>query len=233
MPQAFRISHPKKEGVFQASKWFSYRVLLDSFEMEDLFFSLPPFSLYNVSEIVSPAEAVFSHQDFLEAYTSHIQALKKGVIEDPPKAMFSSAMSSSNDVFYAMDVKKGVILKLLQPVIQLSIHHFTYSPERKAFHFMVHSQESVSWGLQFSYPQLYANSIKGDVIEVMKDRSLPNTILFRALMKWMRNNSRPSPFLIEGRRVNVEARLGNQCFEWINEHPGLKEQNLEIQRRSE
>jgi len=228
----FRISHPKKEGAFQASKWFSYRVLLDETEMEDLFATLPPFSLYNVSEIVDLSTATFSKEEFLSQHASYIQSLKEGCLHIPSKALFSSAMSATTDAFYAMDVKKGIILKLLEPVIQLSLHHFTYAPENHSFHFMVHSQESISWGLQFSYPQLYSNSEKGDVIEVMKDHSFPNTALFRALMKWMRNHSRPIPFLIEGRRVHVEARLGNQCFEWIHKHPELKEKNLIIQKVS-
>jgi len=228
MQEHFRISHPKEEGIFQASKWFSYRVLLDEAEMESLFSTLPAFSLYNVSEIVQPNQAVLSKEAFLSEYASSIQALKQGTVYHPPKPLFSSALSATPDAFYAMDVKKGVILKILEPVVQLSLHHFTYAPDNQSFHFMVHSQESIQWGLQFSYPQLYSNSIKGDVVEVMKDHNYPNTKLFRSLMKWMRNHSRPIPFLIEGKRVNVEARIGNLCFEWIDRHPQLKDKGLVI-----
>ena len=224
----YRISHPKEEGTFQASKWFSYRVLLDEVEMQDLFAFLPAFDLYNVSEIVSPEEAIFSKEDFLSEYARSIQALKNGEVYTPPKALFSSALSATPDAFYAMDVKKGVILKILTPVIQLSLHHFTYAPENQSFHFMVHGRESIQWGLQFSYPQLYSNSIQGDVIEVMKERTYPNTELFRSLMKWMRNSSRPVPFLIDGQKKHVEARMGIQCFDWIEKHPQLKEKGLVI-----
>lgn len=224
----FRVSHPKDEGTFQASKWFSYRVLLDETEMQDLFATLPPFELYNVSEVVSSEQAIFPREEFLSEYAKSIQALKKGEIYTPPKALFSSALSATSEAFYAMDVKKGIILKILQPVIQLSLHHFTYAPENQSFHFMVHSQESIQWGLQFSYPQLYSNSIQGDVIEVMKDHAYPNTALFRTLMKWMRNHSRPVPFLIQGEKKNVEARMGLQCFDWIENHPQLKEKGLVI-----
>ncbi|MCB1067570.1 MAG: hypothetical protein KDK56_05235 [Simkania sp.] len=224
----FRVSHPKEEGVFQASKWFSYRVLLDESEMVDLFAFLPPFALYNVSEIVPLEEAVFSQEDFLNEYAKSAQALKNGEVYTPPKALFSSALSATSEAFYAMEVQKGVILKILQPVIQLSKHHFTYAAENQSFHFMVHSQESIQWGLQFSYPQLYSNSMQGDVVEVMKEQTYPNTILFRALMQWMRNHSRPVPFLINGQRKNVEARLGKRCFSWIESHPQLKEKGLVV-----
>ncbi|WP_420421396.1 hypothetical protein [Simkania sp.] len=224
----FRVSHPKEEGVFQASKWFSYRVLLDESEMEDLFAALPPFELYNVSEIVPIEQATFPKGDFLNEYAKSAGALKRGEVYMLPKALFSSALSATAEAFYAMDVKKGVILKILQPVIQLSIHHFTYAPENQSFHFMVHSQESIQWGLQFSYPQLYSNSIQGDIVEVMKEQTYPNTILFRALMKWMRNHSRPVPFLIDGQKKNVEARMGKKCFDWIENHPQLKEKGLVI-----
>lgn len=224
----FRISHPSKEGTFQASKWLCYRVLLDAVEMESLFSTLPVFNLYNVSEIVTLRRAIFSHDVFLHQYASYIAALKQGSIYQPPNALFSSAISTTPDTFYAMNVKQGFILKLLQPVIQLSLHHFTYTPDNHSFHFMVHSQESIQWGLQISYPQLYANSVQGDVIEVMKDRSYPNTTLFRVFMKWLRNFSRPAAFLIEGKKIYIKARIGNSCFNWIKQHPQLKEKGLMI-----
>lgn len=230
MCPAFRVSHPREEGVFQASKWLTYRVLLGAEELADLFASLPSFSLYNVSEIVKHEEGTFSKEMFLSEYAAYIEALKRGSVYTLPKALFSCALSATPEAFYAMDVKKGIILKILKPVVQLSLHHFTYTPMNQSFHWMVHSQESVSWGLQFSYPQLYSNSMKGDVVELMKQQEDPNTCLFRTLMKWMRRNSRPIPFFIEGKRVNVEARLGETCFDWINTHPHLQEKNLIIQR---
>lgn len=229
MNQSFRISHPNKEGTFQASRWISYRVLLDDIEMEDLLFSLPPFSFYNVSEIIDPKGGVFSRKDFLREYRLYIGSLKRGELYRLPKPMFSSAMSATSEAFYAMDVKKGVILKLLKPVIQLSLHHFTYSSQDQAFHFMVHSQKSITWGLQFSYPGLYSNSVKGDLFEVMKEHAFPNTALFKRIVKWMRHHSRPTPFLIKEKRVNIEARLGLKCFSWIGNHPELGKNHLEIQ----
>jgi len=228
MRSHFRISHPKEEGMFQASKWISFRVLLDETEMESLLNTLSPFSFYNVSEIVQPDQAIFSASTFLSEYTTYVQALKKGTIYQPPKALFSSVISREPEALYGMDVKKGIILKILKPVVQISLHHFNYSPEDHSFYFMVHSKEAIQWGLQFSYPQLYSNSRTGDVIEVMKDHSYPNTELFRSLRKWMRGSSRPVPFLCDGKRVNVEARIGNGCFDWIDQHPQLKEKGLAL-----
>lgn len=228
MYPVFRISHPKEAGIFQASKWLSYRVLLDDIEMENLFSTLPPFALYNVSQIVSPNQTTFSHATFLESYASYVQMLKQQTSYEIPKALFSSVMSTTPDAFYAMDIKKGFLLKLLKPVIQLSLHHFTYEPENHSFHFMVHSQKSIRWGLQFSYPQLYSNSLQGDVIEVMKDQTNPNTELFRTLMKWMRNSSRPTSFLINGKKTYITARIGNNCLNWIENYGELKKSGLVV-----
>lgn len=225
----FQVSNPKEAGLFQASKWLSYRVLLDEDEMEDLFAYLPLCELYNVSEIIDPSRPLFSKEQFLKEYSSYIRALKKGEGYPLNKPLFSAALSATHETFYAMEIpQKGIILKIQKPVIQLSLHHFIYSPLNNSFHFMVCSQESVSWGVQFSYPQIYSNSKQGDIIEVLKDKGHPNTPLFLALKTWMRNHSRPTPFLIDGKRVNIEPRIGSRCFPWINEHPGLKKNNLKV-----
>jgi hypothetical protein len=224
----FRTSHPKVEGVFQASKWLFYRVLLDEAEMENLFSSLPPFELYATHGIVSPDEVQFSREEFLAQYGAYVQKLKKGETPIVPKPLFSAAVSATKEAFYQMEVSKGVIVKVAKPIVQLSAHHFNYSSETGDFHFMVHSKEAVEWGLQFSYPQIYSNSHDAEIIEVMKDRTYPNTELFRSLMKWMRSHTRPTPFEIQGKRVNSQARIGNRCFEWIGHHQGLKKVGLVV-----
>ena len=226
MRPLFRKGHPSQEGLFQASKWISYRALLDSSEMESLFEILPPFALYNVSELINLDQALFSRQAFLKEYASFVQKLKQRQTSFLPKPLFSAAMSTTPEIFYTIDVKEKIILKLIRPAIQLSLFHFTCSKDRRSFHLMTCDRESVQWGVQFSYPYLHSNSKKGEVVEVMRDPSDVNISLFQALAKWMRRNSRPTSFLIEGKKVSIAARIGNRCMTWINSHPQLAQKGL-------
>ena len=164
-----KLSHPKIEGILQASKWLSHRALIDSIELENLFETLFPFFIYNVSELVALDKAEISHEDFLVRYVDYIASLKAGLVPDeaPLKPYFSAVFSASREALYAMEAKEGkYIIKPLAPVVQLSLHHFVYSSEEQRFHSMIHARNAVTWGLQFSYPQIYSNSKTLDIVEV-------------------------------------------------------------------
>lgn len=226
-----RLSHPKVEGILQASKWLSHRALLDSGEMESLLSSLPPFSIYNVSELVDLHETQISIDDFLVRYVDYIATIKAGLLPDEAhlKPYFSAAFSARPEALYAMKVKEGkYIIKPIEPVIQLSLHHFTFSEEQMAFHSMVHSKDAVTWGLQFSYPQLYSNSINSDLVEVYKDKENPNTQLFQTLAKWMRAHTTPTPFHLGEKPLNATFRLGKRSHVWARLHPQLEHFRLTL-----
>ncbi len=40
--------------------------------------------------------------------------------------------------------------------------------------------------------------------------------------QWVRDNTRATPFSVEGKKINATMRLGKNCFSWINHHPQLK-----------
>ena len=230
-----KLSHPKTEGILQASKWLSHRALLDTTEMQALLEALPSFEIYNVSELVTMQDMGISNEGFLTKYIDYITELKAGVSPEEMllKPVFSCVFSASPEALYAMKVKEDAyIIKPLKPVVQLSLHHFTFSEELGRFHSMVNSEEAVSWGLQFSYPQLYSNSLQGDLIEVFKNSDNQNTHLFQSLAKWMRKETQPVPFLIQGQKVYATFRLGKACFPWIDAHPHLARVGLEVVRSS-
>jgi len=226
-----RLSHPEVEGTIQASKWLSCRALLDAKEMEALLSFLPSFSIYNVSELVDLQTARFSIEDFLAKYIDYVATIKAGLIPDQVlfKPYFSASFSATSKALYAMKVKDGkYIIKAKEPVVQLSLHHFTYCFEQQKFHSMIHSEEAVTWGLQFSFPQLYANSNDNDIVEVYKDENNPNTILYKALSKWIRSHTTPTPFMIEGKQKNATFRLGKESFAWAKKHPQIETFRLSL-----
>jgi len=59
--------------------------------------------------------------------------------------------------------------------------------------------------------------------ETMELIELKFSPLFQKIKVWIRDNTRATPFLVDGERKNVPMRLGKKCFSWINTHPGLYE----------
>jgi hypothetical protein len=226
-----RLSTPSQEGVLRVSKWIKVQLLLESCEMKELFEQLSPFEIYCVSEVVDEKRAKISHQEFLEGYGVYIQTLKEGKVPDERvlKRLLSSVFTLSSDLLYGLEVGSGRwLVKALKPVIQLQLHHFFVSSVDQKFHSMTLGADSISWGVQFSYPQLYQDPKTHAFSKVVSSPDFPNTQLFLRLMQWIRKRTIPTPFIQEGKRVNVPMRLGKSCSSWINQHPQLIEKGLSV-----
>jgi hypothetical protein len=225
-----RISTFKQEGILQVSKWIKAQVLLSIEEMHHLIEALQPCFFVVVSEPISAQDALITPANFIEQYSRYVAFLQRG--EVPPveefRRLFSCAVSTYLEAFYAITAGEKFLIKPIQPIVQLQAHHFFYSPLDQKFHPMVFSAESVSWGIQFSYPQLYQDPTSRHIIKVSDPVKFPNTLLFSKLMKWMRNATLPTPFEIEGKRVNAPIRIGKQSLGWVKKHPQLQKKHIDI-----
>ena len=224
-----KVSHPSKEGVLNVSKWLKTQVLLSGEEMRQLFKHLMPCALYNVSEVVKDAEIPLDL--FLDTYAQSVDALKLGRVVDSKdiRLLFSGALSTTPDAFYKMEVRPGeYLIKTIKPTVQMQLHQFLPSKLDGKFHPMVLSQDSVSWGVQFSYPQICQDPQTNLFSKVTESEQFPNTLLFDKLTKWLRNFSSPTTFIWEGKKSSVPIRLGKECFSWINTHPQLQEKGIEV-----
>lgn len=231
LSQFLRISTPQEEGVLRVSKWLKYQVLLSSDEMRELCAALDPFSIYSVSGVVKASETLITQNTFLEKYSAYVQALQSGQIpqEKELKPFFSSVFTASADILYAMQVGDDkFLIKAIKPVVQLQAHHFFVSSVDGKFHSMVLSDESITWGIQFSYPQIFQDPKTHAFSKVAQTEEFPNSVLFLRLAKWLRHNTLPTPFIHEGKRTNVPMRLGKKCLAWIHNHPGLAKQDLRV-----
>ncbi|MDN3506986.1 MAG: hypothetical protein P0S96_07140 [Simkaniaceae bacterium] len=223
------LSTPEKEGQLQVSKSRKLPILLDTSEMQALFQNLEPFHIFDVARPVNLDEAEISKEDFLKSYALYIQGIKEGNLIEENLPLFSSIFTSSPEVLYAMELKNGkVLIKPRLPVVQLQRHHFVYSD---AFHSGVMGTDSITWGIQFSYPQLYLDPKTKSIGKVDRSEKFPNTLLFQRLAKWVRDHTSATPFEIEGKKVNQPMRLGKNSFSWINQHPGLKKKGLHVEPR--
>lgn len=212
------------EPPLQASKWSQVPVLLDIDEMTALFDHLGEFSLYQCASVKPLGQGVIGKDEFLLHYESYINNLKNGrlPIASDFQPWFSPAMSATPEALYTIPVGQGQqLIRIAKPIIQLQAHTFDYSPFDKKFRSMIFGSESIPWGIQFSYPQLFMNPTTKQVEATRNSPELPNSALFHSLQKWMRQRTIPTPFRAEGILYKVPIRLGKQCLTWINRHPQL------------
>lgn len=217
------ISNLQKEGVYQGSKWLKFQVLCNPEELKELFFRLSPFFIFPLTGIVTGQ--ALSQQIFLEAYTDWIEGLKKGDV--PSDALLRSFLACAftdnlEDLWLQEIPNKGYLVKISRPLIQVQTHYFTYSSEDAVFRPMSMGSETIFWGLQFSYPQIYQDP------KTLELKTAPQNRLFDILRLWVRESTRATPFLVEGKRVNSSIRTGKNCFSWIHQHPQLKARGIGI-----
>lgn len=227
----FHISSVKKEGMLQVSKWMKIQVILGIDEMEELLSVLGRIYFVCVAQAVKAEDAMISTASFFEKYAAYIHCLQEGIIPEPSefRGVFSSAMTTDLEIFYAMAVGENkYLIKPLKPVIQLQAHSFFYSELDHKFHPMVLSEDSISWGLQFSYPQLYQDPASHQVIKICDGDEFPNTGLYSKLSKWMRSATLPTPFVVDGTRTNSPIRIGKKSLAWIKNHPQLKRKGITV-----
>lgn len=234
MPLSLRLSSPSEEGMMQVSKSLKHPVLLDVEEMRSLLQHLGEFHLFQVSSPVLKQEAEISIGTFLKYYAAYVEGIKSGALVDEKilRPFFSAAMTKDVDALYAIPLGENkVLVKPIKPVIQMSLNHFIHSAFDEKFHLGVQGQGSITWGIQFTYPQLYQHPKTKMIVKVEKNTLFPNTELFSLLGRWMRQNTLPTPFIYNNQRTNVPLRLGKSCFAWINNHPGLVPKTLKVMEK--
>ncbi|MBS0621079.1 MAG: hypothetical protein JSS61_06440 [Verrucomicrobia bacterium] len=232
---SIRVSTPQEEGALQVSKWLKVPVLLDPLEMEALLESIGPCFFAVVSDPVTMEEALFSKEAFLTQYRGYVDVLKRGEIPQDSiyRRAFSCALTQRLETLYAMRVSPDkFLIKPVLPIIQLQAHGFFYSTLDGKFHSMVYGKESITWGIQFSYPQLCQDPKTHAIYKIDASEHFPNTAVFKLLMQWMRSHTLAVPFSIEGKRVNAPIRMGKNVLSWIECHVQLRTKGMQCALKS-
>lgn len=222
--------HRQVGYTLQASKWQKFPMLIDLDEMKGLFAALDPFWIVQVSGLVKAGSEVVAHEEFLDVYGKYIDALKNGenYADMKMRSYFSSALTVFPEAFYAFEVKPNIhLVKVQEPVLQMQAHRFNYSTADSSFRSMSMGNDSISWGLQFSFPHIFQDA-HFETFKVRDGDRFPNALLFKKLKGWMRGATIAAPIDVEGKIVNVPIRLGKNCLSWINVHPQLKSKGLRI-----
>jgi hypothetical protein len=213
-----RISTNEKEGVYQGSRWLKFQTLASGNELRELFERLEPFSIFHLTGI-GDGKAI-SKEFFLGFYDSWIEGLKNGKVPEELalKKILAAAFTAELDALWLQEIPgKGYLTKIARPLVQVQAHAFSYSNMDGEFRPMSMGQGSIFWGLQFSFPGVYQDAKTMEMGVVGKDR------LFEEIRLWVRESTRATPFVVEGKRTNSPIRLGKECFSWIHLHPQLKE----------
>lgn len=219
-----RLSTLAEEGVYQGSKYLKFQVLCDAEELKGLLDG--SFSIYPLTGLVD-GEAIEA-ADFIEVYGSWIEGLKEGrePADGDLRRILAAAFTAEPDALWKQEVPgRRFLIKIGKPVVQVQAHFFTYSPIDAVFRPMTMGSGSIFWGLQFSFPQIYQDPKTMEFHEV--DES-PNAALFQKIKQWVRDTTRATPFVVDGKRTNVPIRLGKECFSWIHSHPKLIEQKIGV-----
>lgn len=211
----------------EASKWLEIQALLAPEEMQTLFThlnsTLGPVHIYRTGVVTPTGEGEVAQDQFLNAYANYGNALKQGLMPETDRALFSSVLSLSPHILNVMKIGENRQLqRLVRPSVQLQSHSMGYSEEDGKFYSMVFGPESITWGLQFSYPQLFLDPDTKDIHKVGETPDFPNTALFRHIQRWIRHHTIPTPMQTPRGSINLPVRLGKECLSWINHHPQFK-----------
>lgn len=228
---SIRISSLSEEPPLQASKWISVQMLLDADEMRALFDALGPFHIYSVGTVVSRGEESLERETFLKLYQEYVEALQKGELPDDSayRRAFAAVLTVTPDALYAIPVEENKLLvRVAKPVIQMQAHRMDYSRADGKFRSMTFGGDSITWGLQFAYPQLYQDGKTKEIHQVGSGDEYPNTALFRTLQLWVRNHTIPTPFIVDGQKMHLPVRIGKKCLNWINSHPQLAKKGISV-----
>ena len=218
-----KVSTKESEGLYQGSKWLKYQVLCEAEELGELFNALESFEIFPLTGFVEgkPIEKAF----FLHEYGEWISGLKEGRVPTDAalRRCLAAVLTDDPEALWLQEIPgKGYLVKVAKPLIQVQAHSFSYSKEDGEFRPMSMGSESVFWGLQFSFPQVYQD---GKTLEFRDDFALG---LFAKLRFWVREFTRATPFVVEGKRINSPIRVGKKTLSWVGNHPQLKQKGIGI-----
>jgi hypothetical protein len=182
---------PKKEE-YLVSKWLTSSFLVNDDEFINFQSEMGDFSLFLTGRVLSSIDPV-SHVDF------------------SPNSLDPMLMTYDVNHVYAYGVSEGNYLIYPRfPVIQVREHKFMWTHDDRIMT-MSSGKDSISWGLNFSYPQIFYDPRIKKIVEVFKEKESPNTIGFKKLQKWVRDFTKPAQFIRGGKKINATFRIGKNC----------------------
>lgn len=188
---------------YQASKWQKLPLLLSYEEMSGLLDLLPEW-IVPLSGVIKKGEEIIPKKEFLKCYKDYYEQIDRGITRPVIDKRLTCAITSDLTNLRKAEVPNGVLIRVIQPVIQVQPYFLNYSEASGSFLDTTFSQDSFAWGLVFSIPQLFQNPKTMD-IEKVRDND------FKAMQVWARSRTMPTPFQIsENKIINFPARISKE-----------------------
>lgn len=207
------ISTVEKEGELHCSKWLKHAVLLTMEEMKLLWGVLDPYFLLSPVQIVPKENWRVLKERFLSQYAQYLVWLQEEK-EFPPSSLrkeFTLLLTDSLNAVYAVPLPQDrILVKARAPVIQIQIYHCFISAFDQKIYPMAMNADSFTWGLQFSYPQIYEDPKNGIFKKVLLDGGFGNTVVYKQIVSWLRKHTKPAAFSIGGNSVVAPFRIGKE-----------------------
>lgn len=215
--------NPQEVGPFLASKWQKFYLFLSPKEVENLFAFWSIDHLYLTGKVLERESLIV--KNWIEKYANVLNAFWEGGSER--NKLFSSILpaviSISEESLYRQDVSNGFLVHMKDPCFVLQEHWFRYVPKDEKIYPMNFTNESLFWGLQFSYPQIFQDSKTKKIYNANLESSFGNAKLLILLRKWIREHTKPVSLQVGEMKHSTLFRIGKEYIKKIEDHSQIKE----------
>ncbi len=213
-----------------ASKWIHLPFLVDVEDFQDLFLHVGTPLFLRSSGIYEEKELFLSQEQFINYWQQYLYDVKSGPILDSKyKPLFSLFWSSTPETVGLIDLGEGrVCATQLAPNIVLQLHRFQYSVTDGQYRRQVFGPDTVSWGLQASFPMLVQDPKTRVIRKALLDHDCENRALWMQFQKWLKARTLPVSFEVGGARQTVPFRISPSALKWIDQHHELKMKGITV-----
>lgn len=201
----------KVRPPFQASKWLNVQVLSENLEKL--------FELGKIYPLKGYAKSLTSLPNVPE-YALYVSDWKQGKAAKLPD--FAYAFTLSEDALYAIDFEQGYRIKPKEAIVEITPHYMSFGEEEVKSN--VFGTDTLSWGIQFGFPQLYEDE-QGEIRKHLEAKNYP---LFKEIQKYLRENTIPAKFKRGDQIIQSSIRVDKDAHDWVNQHPWLKTKNITL-----
>lgn len=196
-------------AAYEVSKFLTLPMLLLPSELEDLWAHLGKVEIFDISRITSSQDSLAFGQlrEWMEEYDQSLLGKQK------IRSLGALALTRDRNALSMQQIsEERWIIKPCLPVVTMREHTFIYG-EDKRFHSHIHGEKAIRWGIELSFPQLFVDGESRQVHHTLKEPQFVNAEVFRRAMQWMRRQTRPVPFEINGVKKWATFRIGLQAWE--------------------
>lgn len=211
----------------QATKWLKLPLFLSPEELTALFESLGKIHIIPLSGVFRDGMEELSPESYVALYRTYLESLHRGESAVLDKKLISAWTVDLNAI-EVTSVATGVLVKPKIPVVQVQPYWLNYSTTDEKFHEMAFSRDSLSWGLQFSFPQLFQEPTHLEILKV-QEPEFPNAGLFKKIQRFSRASTVPTPFVLpNGSSLNHPCRIGKTFLDKAAQMPQLTGKGLKL-----